>query len=573
MPLRPSYASSFYFTCPTLSLRGPSPPQTHPEDVPITISPFQPLAMHVATCCLLPSHRRSSTLLPRAPGVAVTAHMPRGTTAAGGTPIATTGALKAVPAGHGWHVEDGEGAGGDGRRGVAVGGSGSARELINSMPRLQHLIVSPAASHSEPGSVHQSRACAVRLELPLNSSYNSLPLPLPLPLSFLSAALLSLCRSPSFLTAPLLTHRPSPVSSSLSSLSPPSPLSPPPLLCLPPSPLSPPSPRSPPPFLSLPSLLALPPFLSLPPSYFSPPSPSPPPLATGPRGPPRPPRSRPPCIHRCAPSQHHQLPPSPLTTMRSSRSLPSVLEPTGAIPGTSALLSPSARVGQVASHTADEVTLSTEEARAALSGAALSGAALSGAAPSAADPSGAAPSAAARSATAAYARSAARHNDGASSAASVPGAAHADGAGAAASTAVAAVGDGAYISDNESFVRTDRAAAAAAARGAAPGGDRLGQEAVARIQELSPHGAARCAAEGEREHCCQGEGFAGVSVAKHGGVSVAKHGGVSVAKHGGVSVAKGETGKCGGDLGRPTCGVIDDALPPARDTSSAEDSS
>ncbi|CAI5512082.1 unnamed protein product [Closterium sp. Naga37s-1] len=104
---------------------------------------------------------QSSTPLPRVPGVpsvlsvpsvpgvpggaaaAATDRMPQdATAAAGGTPVAATRPLKTVPAGHGGHVEDGEGAGGDGRGGVVAGWSGSVGDFICTMPRLQHLMVS-----------------------------------------------------------------------------------------------------------------------------------------------------------------------------------------------------------------------------------------------------------------------------------------------------------------------------------------------------------------------------------------------------------------------------------------------
>ncbi|CAI5475900.1 unnamed protein product [Closterium sp. Yama58-4] len=164
--------------------------------------------------------------------------MPQGSTAAGGMAIASTEESK--PAGHGGRVEDVEGAGGDNRGAVAVGGSGSVKELICAMPRLQHLMVSPVAMRRlqhlmvSPVAFINFGACTARVELPLTSSYASLPLPLPLPLSFLSATLLSLCPSPSF------PNRSSSFSPPLSFLSTP-------LLSLPPFPFSPPpSPFSPP---------------------------------------------------------------------------------------------------------------------------------------------------------------------------------------------------------------------------------------------------------------------------------------------------------------------------------------
>ncbi|CAI5494335.1 unnamed protein product [Closterium sp. Naga37s-1] len=50
----------------------------------------------------------SSTPLPRVPGAAATDHIPQGATAAGGTPVTSTGAFKAMPGGHGGYVEDGK---------------------------------------------------------------------------------------------------------------------------------------------------------------------------------------------------------------------------------------------------------------------------------------------------------------------------------------------------------------------------------------------------------------------------------------------------------------------------------
>ncbi|CAI5941669.1 unnamed protein product [Closterium sp. NIES-64] len=194
--------------------------------------------------CPLP--RRSGTPLPRALGAAATDHMQQNATAAGGMPIAMTGALKAVPAGHGEHVGDGEGAGGDGRGGVAVGGSGSVKELISSIPRLQHLIVSSVAFINQGPVLRVGSSLSPAHMIPFHFlssapllSFRHSPFSFPLsllhlfpsssspPLFFLSAPLLPLHPSSSSLplslpSAPLLTLRPSPHSPPLSLLTSPS---------------------------------------------------------------------------------------------------------------------------------------------------------------------------------------------------------------------------------------------------------------------------------------------------------------------------------------------------------------